>query len=111
MFSVVDQAGSELRTETILLQENRIVSHVAASASKELSLREITNEVDVLYGGAQRLDQRTSSVALGLVIRNNGAKPITGPVYLKLQNPKSDFGRIVLTDAGIKGYVDVSGLS
>ncbi len=59
-------------------------------------LDDVTDRMTVLYGGDQRVDHETNSVILDLVFRNTSSATIRGPFYLKIENPRSDFGDIQL---------------
>lgn len=58
------------------------------------ALDDVTDRMTVLYGGDQRVDHETNSVVLDLVFRNTSSASIRGPLYLKVENPRSDFGDI-----------------
>jgi hypothetical protein len=60
----------------------------------------VTDKITVLYGGEQRLDHESNSAIIELSIRNNGSEPIKGPLYLKVENPTSDFGTIEFVNPG-----------
>ena len=76
-------------------------------------LDDVTDKMTVLYGGDQRVDHETNSVILDLVFRNTSSANIRGPLYLKVENPRSDFGGIQWMNPGRSsgpdsGYFDLS---
>lgn len=71
-------------------------------------MADVTDRITVLYGGCQRIDHETHSVMLDVSLRNNSKTPIHGPLFLKVENATSDFGRIVLVNPSPTASLDAA---
>jgi hypothetical protein len=94
LWSTVGDSFGELRTARIRV--NGEPNPAAADSISLGSLADVTDRVTVLYGGAQRLDRESKSVMFDISFRNDGPAPIEGPLYVEVENTRSDFGDFAL---------------
>jgi hypothetical protein len=92
IWSTVGDGFGELRTANIRV--NGSTDSPGLPLISVGSLIEVTGKVAVLYGGKQRLDRQSKSVMLDISFRNEGSRPIDGPLYLEAENTSSDFGDV-----------------
>jgi hypothetical protein len=109
IWSSTGSGFGELRTSAVRVGSK---PRLPESHDPERSLTEVTDKFSVLYGGMQALDLSTNSIALKISLRNRSSVPVQGPLYLKAEDIKSDFGEIELVEtpevSAWNGYVEVS---
>ena len=111
IWSVGEDGKSQLRTARIWAGKRQLPQPPGFNSPPALD--DVTERMAVLYGGDQRVDHETNSVILDLVFRNTSSTTIRGPLYLKVENPRSDFGDIQLMNPDRasgpgSGYFDIS---
>jgi hypothetical protein len=111
LWPAMEDGTGELRTARVQLRQWSRPKRIEAPHAPVLS--EVTNKITVLYGGHQRLDHETNSVALDVSFRNDGRTPIFGPIYLRVQKAASDFGDVRLLNGSPalplgSDYIDIS---
>jgi hypothetical protein len=94
LWSTTGDGFGELRTARIQIAE-MLRDHGPPTVSAS-SLLEVTDRVDVLYGGGQRLDRETKSVTVDICVRNHSSDFIRAPLYFRIEDASSDFGEISL---------------
>ena len=110
LWSGLGDGNGELRVARIDASQAR--RPVLSELSQLPDLAEVTNNIAVLYGGEERLDHRTDSLTVDLSFRNDSLVTISAPLYLKIDDTDSDFGKIELLNPGLPspapGLVDLS---
>ncbi len=110
LWSALGDGNGELRVARI--EVGQAGYPVLSDPSQMPGLAEVTNKVAVLYAGEERLDHGTNSFILDLSFRNDSAIAISAPLYLKVEDTDSDFGKIQLLNPVIPsagpGLVDLS---
>jgi hypothetical protein len=110
LWSGLGDGNGELRVARIDASQAR--RPVLSESSQLPDLAEVTNNIAVLYGGEERLDHRTDSLTVDLSFRNDSLVTISAPLYLKIEDTDSDFGKIELLNPGLPspapGLVDLS---
>ncbi len=111
LWSALADGKSDLRTARI--QVGNLAQRAPPARALDSAVVEITEKITILYGGEQRLDHETKSVMLNVSFRNDSARSISTPLYLKVETPKSDFGDIELVNPGRAtglgaDYLDIS---
>lgn len=90
VWSTLGDGFGELRTAQIRVDAQ---SQLATTRpAQESALRDVTDNITVVYGGEQRLDHETNSVTLAISFRNDGPVPIPFPLYLQVYRATSEFG-------------------
>lgn len=94
LWATTGDGFGELRTariETAERPRDQDPPTVAASA-----LLDVTNRIDVLYGGGQRLNREMKSVMVDICVRNHSVASIPAPLYFRIEDASSDFGEVSL---------------
>ena len=110
LWSALGDGNGELRVARIEVAQ---AGHPVLSESTQVPrLAEVTNNVAVLYAGEESLDHETNSVTLDLSFRNESPVAISAPLYLKVEDTDSDFGKLELLNLAIPspqpGLLDLS---
>lgn len=81
---------SELRTARVLTSPC-----ISTSKSENTSkITKMTSEIAIVYAGSQTIDNHAGLVDVDLAFENQGARVLNGPLYLRLENASSDFGKL-----------------
>jgi len=98
LWSTVGDGFGELRTARVRIGQRPQVAELGPHSPPVL--KDVTDRIIVLYGGEQRLDHESNSVMLDLSFRNKSSTTIHGPIYMKVDNAVSDYGKIEPINSG-----------
>jgi hypothetical protein len=92
------QGEGQLRTARVVIGELR-EQQLDRDPVGEKETRDVTQDIALLYGGDQHYDVQSSTLTVGIALKNISTIPVKGPLFIKALGLNGERGKLEIANA------------